>query len=1025
MKRIVSFVLAVLLLLPLGLTAEENAAMIINGDFSETSDDGTPKGWNVQMGSWGENISLREENGVHGGAVRMWGEDENCILSQDVQSIKGGAEYTLSLSAKRIYGEGASYRLEFYEEKDGVALYLDKYTIENAVQGTLEGEWEEESFVFTPPSSATMLRVMLCLYGSGEYLFDDVVLTGGDKAGDAAVSEGNDTDWEPIVLDSAENILPNGDMEEAEGGFAKGYKAFAAKDGTQEVFLNTDRQFAHSGNNSIYIHSVQSNMPWASINFVDMEGKTIVPGGEYELSFWMYTPSAVSRAGYKIEGYNVDTYGDIVNGTCQDGGGVIVEQKKEEGWKYYAYKIVLPEYTESVTCYLRVYGQGEAYYDDLSLKLIRGPEAITRFLTDDVFYYNDMEGTGTATALANTVIYPEFIGAKCRFSLRDKSLELFSETVEMSADGRAEFRYPLSYFTGDWKPYNIYMEFISKDGKLITTRMQEIHKCPRPNYMTKEGYYSEDGGKTIFEPMVMYHLSLNSDAEFAAAEKAGVNVVQGYPVDAFLEKCLAHNMKAFVVLYEGGAGGISAGAPDRIERTKETVKKYMNHPAVFAWALMDEPPASRAPELKVAYEEIRKIDPNHPVFITANGEYDVIGNYTDIVSCDMYPYGLSPFTTTEYKNIEKNITIIENEKPIYNLLQMFDIRQSYPTAHEIRNMIYQSFWAGAAAYGGYAWEGSTHDPETGAEIPLQNTHLYEPLVSFYNLEKRDVLDHFVYKKYPTFSEVREEGAWYRSWVKGNALQMVVLSKDDKKDVPVDIRLTSGDGSITIADFTAKVINGAEKETLKSHNGTLSLVLEPGQTILFEITPLEAVDLSGIESSAFVDMYDHGWAQSAVKELHESGALYTNGHTFRPQEAVTRADFVYMLSRVMGLSSDATESFADVDFRDYYAGEIAAAKSEGIIKGIDETRFGTENTITRQDVMTICARALQKAGKTTGIENVPTFSDMDAVSDYAKDAVCLMAGMGVVEGKGDGTVAPLETTTRAEAAVIISRIKGLL
>ena len=84
------------------------------------------------MGTWGKNIGLHDEKGAHGNVLRMWGENENCILSQLVRDIKGGAEYTLSLSTKRIFGEGASYRLEFYEEKDGVHLVnVPSFTIKN------------------------------------------------------------------------------------------------------------------------------------------------------------------------------------------------------------------------------------------------------------------------------------------------------------------------------------------------------------------------------------------------------------------------------------------------------------------------------------------------------------------------------------------------------------------------------------------------------------------------------------------------------------------------------------------------------------------------------------------------------------------------------------------------------------------------------------------------------------------------------------------------------------------------------
>lgn len=999
--------------------ATDGGITIANGDFSQQDANGMPEGWQLSVGKWNENVGIKKENGAHENVLRLWGDQVTSSISQTVNAIKGGAAYALTFDVKSMYGDDAAYFLDFYKQDGETLSYIDKSSIMKEIRVSCEGEWETVTLGFTPPSSASAMRITVRLSGSGEMYFDNFALSGGEEAGEAG-SEEEPTGWQPLAVESDENLLPNADFEEVENGWVKGYGRFSA----EEVFLNTDPAFAHSGSNSIHINSVATNLPWANVTIMDLEGKKIVPGGEYELGAWFYAPNGIGTTGFKIEGYDLNMYGDVLSGTAQLGR--MREFKKEEGWVYYSYRVVLPEKTDKVSVLLRTYAIGEVYIDEVSLKLVRGPEAITKFLTDGVFYYNDLDRCGTATAYANTVIYPDFIGAKCSFALRDKSMILFSEDVPMSEEGTAEFRYPLSLLEEDWKPYNVHMEFYGKDGELITTKEEEITRCPRPNYLTKEGYYSDDGGKTIFEPMTMYHLDMK-DFEYAA--KAGVNVVQGYPTDAFLEACMAYNMKAFMVLYTGGgAGGISAGAPERIENTKAMVAKYKDHPAVFAWALLDEPGETQLPYLKIAFEEIRKIDPNHPIWITDSIPIDRVSDYTDIMCCDVYPYGLKPFTTADYENMVANITTLNNEKPAYDLLQMFDYRESFPTADEVRNMLYQAYWAGTTSAGGYSWSDCSYtvnDDGTTTPIPLQDTQLYEPLISFHELEKRDVLDHFLYKKYPTFCEVREENAWYRAWVKGDGLQLVVLNKADKSDTPVDIVLTSADGSVTVSDFSATVVNGAEKTTKKSVDGKLSLTLTPGQTILFNITPNAKTDFSGIVSSRFIDMYTSGWAQRDVKELDENGILYTNGHTFRPTEEVTRGDFIYMLARTLKLEADKAESFADVDFRDYYAKEVAASKNAGIINGMGDNTFAAENPITRQDLMTICARALTALNKAGNVEEAPDFADMDQVADYAKEAVGMMAGLGIVQGRENETVAPLDTTTRAEAAVIMNRIRKLI
>ena len=72
------------------------------------------------------------------------------------------------------------------------------------------------------------------------------------------------------------------------------------------------------------------------------------------------------------------------------------------------------------------------------------------------------------------------------------------------------------------------------------------------------------------------------------------------------------------------------------------------------------------------------------------------------------------------------------------------------------------------------------------------------------------------------------------------------------------------------------------------------------------------------------------------------------------------------------------------------------------------------------MMVIIYRALKVAGvEITKTEN-PTFSDADAVSAYAKEAVEALTGAGLIAGS-NGKINPKANTTRAEVAVVLDRI----
>ncbi len=184
----------------------------------------------------------------------------------------------------------------------------------------------------------------------------------------------------------------------------------------------------------------------------------------------------------------------------------------------------------------------------------------------------------------------------------------------------------------------------------------------------------------------------------------------------------------------------------------------------------------------------------------------------------------------------------------------------------------------------------------------------------------------------------------------------------------------------------------------------------------------APDASGkTESLRFTDLGNHAWAAEAINVLAADGIIKgTSVSTFSPAANITRADFALLLVRAFGLTSDNTENFADVSASDYFAPELAIARNTGIVAGVGDNKYAPRNTITRQDMMVIVYRAMQKLNVEFGAYDEPQYPDFDTVADYAKEAVSALIGAGLVNGK-NGRIAPTDYTTRAEVAVLIKRI----
>lgn len=180
--------------------------------------------------------------------------------------------------------------------------------------------------------------------------------------------------------------------------------------------------------------------------------------------------------------------------------------------------------------------------------------------------------------------------------------------------------------------------------------------------------------------------------------------------------------------------------------------------------------------------------------------------------------------------------------------------------------------------------------------------------------------------------------------------------------------------------------------------------------------------SGTTSSGnlFSDLDGH-WAKEYIKQLSSYGVISGyDDQTFRPDNSVTRAEFTKMVTSLFKMSGVAgVAPFADVAADAWYAPAVAAALEKGVVSG-DGNYFRPNDKLTRQDAAVIISRAAKQAGiDLSGTEN-KDYMDSNEISDYAKEAISEMSSSGILNGDG-GYFRPLESTTRAETAVMLVRL----
>ncbi len=141
--------------------------------------------------------------------------------------------------------------------------------------------------------------------------------------------------------------------------------------------------------------------------------------------------------------------------------------------------------------------------------------------------------------------------------------------------------------------------------------------------------------------------------------------------------------------------------------------------------------------------------------------------------------------------------------------------------------------------------------------------------------------------------------------------------------------------------------------------------EAAQIINSLITGVTDADI--IANTTFSDVPSNAWYTPAVNKLASYGVMSGNEGKFYPNNNITRAEFVTILSRFEELS-ESTRTFTDVseDFWGYR--QVISAAEKGWVNGYEDGTFLPNKTLTRAEAVTIINRVLQRYPDYTSISN---------------------------------------------------------
>jgi|GEM_PF-6452066 len=263
--------------------------------------------------------------------------------------------------------------------------------------------------------------------------------------------------------------------------------------------------------------------------------------------------------------------------------------------------------------------------------------------------------------------------------------------------------------------------------------------------------------------------------------------------------------------------------------------------------------------------------------------------------------------------------------------------------------------------------------------------------------------------------------------------------------PLDFTVTAvyGDTIVDVSKFTAYV-----ERTVAIPDGvdpariTTGVVVDPDGTVRHVPTKVENIDgkyyavINSLTNSpyavvwhplTFSDVATH-WAKDAVNDMGSRMVIEGTGDgLFSPDRDITRAEFAAIIVRGLGLKLEGSATFSDVKATDWYNSAIQTAYTYGLIEGYSDGTFRPNDKLTREQAMTIIARAM----KLTGLQDklsaqsaehtLQAFGDATAVAAWAQDGVADTVQAGIVSGRSADTLAPQGYMTRAEVAAMIQRL----
>lgn len=190
----------------------------------------------------------------------------------------------------------------------------------------------------------------------------------------------------------------------------------------------------------------------------------------------------------------------------------------------------------------------------------------------------------------------------------------------------------------------------------------------------------------------------------------------------------------------------------------------------------------------------------------------------------------------------------------------------------------------------------------------------------------------------------------------------------------------------------------------------------GMAVAAALTLSMAMSVSALAASPS-DISGH-WAKGTITQWTSKGYIsgYPDG-TFKPDNSITRAEFVVLVNKAMGYTKKGNAYFRDVNTNYWGYDEIQKGVSAGYVKGDPDGSFRPNDSVTRQEAAVMISKILELE---TNFTSAAAYNDYRYIPSWSVGYVGAVSKAKIMAGYPDGSFKADRVLSRAEAVIALDK-----